>query len=144
MPVDSASATVVVAAPLEKVLAAVRDVASQTDWVKEITEAELLEAYEDGTPSSARFAMTTAMGADEYTLHYEHGDDVMSWTMTQGKMQQAQTGSYRLRALGPDSTEVTLSLEVEHSIGAPGFLRKMVFKGIVDGNLASLQKYVEA
>ena len=143
MPIDSATATVTVAAPFEDVLAAVRDVASQVDWVKEITAAELLEEYEDGTPATASFQMTTGLGADRYTLEFEHGDDAMSWTLVQGTMQKAQNGSYVLRDLGDRGTEVTLNLEVEHSIPAPGFLRKKVFKGVVEGNLAGLKRYVE-
>ncbi len=143
MPVDRAHASVVVAAPLAEVLAAVRDVASQTDWIGEITEAELLEEYEDGTPATARFEMTTRLGVDHYTLEYEHADDAMSWVLVEGEMQQGQQGSYRLRELGAHSTEVTLTLEVDHSISAPGFLRKMIFKGVVEGNLASLKTYVE-
>jgi hypothetical protein len=144
MPVDSATATVVVAAPFAEVLAVVRDVANQVEWVKEITAAELLEEYEDGTPATARFEMTTGLGADHYTLEFEHGDDAMRWTLVQGTMQKAQNGSYVLRDLGEDGTEVTLSLEVDHSIPAPGFLRKKIFTGVVEGNLAGLKRYVEA
>lgn len=143
MPVDSASASVVIAAPFDDVLAVVRDVASQVDWVREITSAELLEEYEDGTPATAVFEMTTTLGADRYTLEYEHGDDAMSWTLVEGTMQKAQNGSYTLRDLGEAGTEVTLSLEIEHSIPAPGFIRKKIFKGVVEGNLAGLKTYVE-
>jgi hypothetical protein len=143
MPVDRASASVVLQAPLAAVLEAVRDVTAQVNWVREITHAELLEEYEDGTPASARFEMTTRLGVDRYTLEYEHQEDSMSWVMAQGGMQTAQTGAYRLRDLGGGRTEVTLSLEIEHSIAAPGFLRRKIFQGVVDGNLASLGAYVE-
>lgn len=143
MPTDQASGTVVVAAPFDQVLAALRDVASQVEWVKEITSAELLEEYEDGTPATARFEMTTGLGADHYTLEYEHSDDAMSWTLLEGGMQKAQDGSYALKDLGAAGTELTLTLLIEHSIPAPGFLRKKIFKGVVEGNLAGLKRYVE-
>jgi len=143
MPVDSATAAIVVDAPAEAVLAAVRDVAAQVDWVGEITEAELLEEYEDGTPATARFEMTTRLGVDRYTLEYAHDDDAMSWEMVEGGLQKAQTGSYRWRDLGDGRTEVTLTLEVDHSIAAPGFLRRKIFQNVVEGNLASLKAYVE-
>ena len=143
MPVDRARASVVVEAAPLTVLAAVRDVTAQVDWVSEITEAELLAEYEDGTPATARFEMTTRLGVDRYTLEYEHADDAMQWVMTQGGMQKAQSGAYQLRDLGDGRTEVTLTLEVEHSIAAPGFLRRKIFQGVVDGNLASLKGYLE-
>ena len=143
MPVDRATATVVIDAPVELVREAVRDVTSQVDWVGEITGAELLEEYEDGTAATARFEMTTRLGVDRYTLHYEHTEDAMTWVMTEGGMQKAQTGAYRLRDLDGGMTEVTLSLEVDHSIAAPGFIRRRIFQGVVDGNVASLKAYVE-
>lgn len=144
MPTDKASASVTVAAPFDDVLAAVRDVVSQAEWVKEITSAELLEEYEDGTPATARFEMTTGLGSDQYTLEYEHAANAMSWTLAEGGMQKAQDGSYTLRDLGDRGTEVTLDLSIDHSIPAPGFLRKKIFKGVVEGNLAGLKRYVEA
>ena len=144
MPTDSATASVTIAAPFDDVLAVVRDVASQVEWVREITAAELLEEYEDGTPATAVFDMATTLGADRYTLEYEHADDAMSWTLVEGTMQKAQNGSYTLRDLGKGGTEVTLALEIEHSIPAPGFIRKKIFKGVVEGNLAGLKTYVEA
>jgi len=144
MPVDSASGSVIVQAPSETVLAVLRDVAAQLDWVAEITEAELLEEYEDGTPATARFEMSTRLGVDHYTLEYTNEDDSLSWVMVEGQMQKAQNGSYRLRNLSDGRTEVTLSLEVEHSIAAPGFIRRKIFQAVVETNLAALKAYVEA
>lgn len=143
MPVDRARASIVVDAGPATVLEAVRDVASQVDWVSEITGAELVEEFEDGTPATARFEMTTRLGVDRYTLEYEHADDAMHWVMTHGGMQKAQTGAYELRDLGDGRTEVTLTLQVEHSVAAPGFLRRRIFQGVVEGNLASLKSYLE-
>jgi ribosome-associated toxin RatA of RatAB toxin-antitoxin module len=152
MPVDRASATTVVEAPLETVRDLLADVARQVEWVPEITEAELLEEYEDGSPATARFVMSTRLGVDRYTLEYEPADaadaassgPALSWTLVEGSLQKAQTGQYRLRDLGGGRTEVTLDLEVDHSISAPGFLRRKVFAAVVAGNLASLKAYLDA
>jgi len=143
MPVDRARASIVVDAAPQVVLEAVRDVASQVDWVSQITEAELVEEYEDGTPATARFEMTTRLGVDRYTLEYEHADDSMKWVMTEAGLQKAQTGGYQLRDLGERRTDVTLTLEVDHSIAAPGFLRRKVLQSVVEANLAALKGYVE-
>ena len=143
MPKDTASATTILEAPVDEVLAVLRDVGGQPRWVKEITSAELVEEYEDGTPATARFEAMTGIGADHYTLAYEHSDRGMTWTMVEGSLQKAQEGSYVLRDLGADRTEVTLSLEIDHSIAAPGFLRKKIFSGVVRGTLAGLKAYVE-
>ena len=97
MPTDYARETVEVAAPFGDVLATIRDVESQPDWIPEILEAELLEVYEDDDlPATARFKASATVGTDEYTLSYEHTDDTMSWTMLEGRMQTGQEGCYTL------------------------------------------------
>jgi len=144
MPKDKASATTIITAPVGEVLAVIRDVGSQADWVKEVSLVELLEEYEDGTPATARFEVTTGIGADKYTLEYEHSDDGMTWTMVEGHLQKSQDGAYELRDLGTDHTEVTLTLEIEHSIHAPGFVRRRIFSGVVKNTVAELKAHVEA
>ncbi len=144
MPVDRCTATVVVHAPFEAVLAAVRDVAAQPRWAKEITEAELLEEYEDGTPATAAFTMVSKLGTDRYTLEYEHGDDHLAWTLVEAEQMKAQDGSYRLRPLADGTTEVTLTLTVDHAVHAPGFVRRAVFGRYVDSLARELKTHLEA
>lgn len=143
MPVDRSSATVVIHAPFGEVLEAVRDVESQAVWAKEITAAEVLEEYEDGTVATARFTMVSGLGTDTYVLEYEHGPDSMSWTMVESEVLTGQEGSYRLRDLGSDRTEVSVTLEVEHAIRAPGFVRRRVFGRVVTHNAQGLKAYLE-
>ena len=71
MPTDHAVLTVVVAAPMKRVLTTIRDVESQPKWVKEILEAEVLQEYPDGTPALAHFSATSPVGKDTYTLTYQ-------------------------------------------------------------------------
>jgi uncharacterized membrane protein len=134
---------VTVRVPVEQVLAALRDVAAQPQWAPRITAAELLEEYEDGTPALASFELRTTIGTDEFTLQFEHQPDAMSWVLVDGRVQKGQRGEYRLRDLGGGRTEVSLDLEVEHPMSAPGFLRRKVIAGFVDGLLAGLRGYLE-
>lgn len=143
MPVDKSSATVVIDAPFATVLDAVRDVESQAVWAKEITAAEVLEEYADGTVATARFTMVSGLGTDTYVLEYEHGPDSMSWTLVESEVLAGQEGSYRLRDAGGERTEVTVTLEVEHSIRAPGFVRRRVFGRVVTHNAQGLKAYLE-
>src|SRR6476619_8041002 len=113
MPTDSAVQTVDVEAPMDEVLATIRDVEGHADWVPEILEAELLEVYEDDDlPATARFKASATVGTDHYTLSYEHTDDGMSWTMVEGHLQTGQEGRYQLRELGRDLTSVTYDLTI--------------------------------
>ena len=141
MPTDSAVQTVEVEAPFDVVLATIRDVEGQADWIPEILEAELLEVYEDDElPATARFKASATVGTDEYTLSYEHTDNTMSWTMLKGRLQTGQEGCYTLVEHGPDRTTVTYELTIHHNLPLPGFIRNRVIKGLVASTLQGLQR----
>ena len=97
MPTDHAQQTIEIEASYADVLATLRDIESQAEWIPEILEAELLEVYEDDDlPATARFSASASVGTDHYTLSYEHSDDAMSWTMVEGRLQTGQEGCYQL------------------------------------------------
>ena len=144
MPTDSAQKTISVNAPFEEVLATIRDVGSQVEWIPEILESEVLEEYDDGLAATARFKAKATVGSDEYTLSYEHQGNGMSWTMLQGKLQTGQEGRYTLAKSARDRTTVTYELTIHHNMPLPGFVRSRVIKGLVDSTLNGLRKRVEA
>jgi len=76
-------------------------------------------------------------------LEYTSTDSTLEWTLVESTMMKAQNGSYTLQATGESTTEVTFALEIEHSIRAPGFLRRSIFGGVVKGTLAGLKEYTE-
>jgi uncharacterized membrane protein len=144
MPTDHAAETVVVGAPMKRVLATIRDVESQPEWVKEILEAEVLEEYPDGTPATAHFSATSPVGKDTYTLTYQHAVDGMSWSLVKGRLQTGQDATYTLRSVGRGKTEVTFDLTIHHNLPLPGFLRGRVIRGLVHSTVDGLKGYVEA
>jgi uncharacterized membrane protein len=143
MPTDEASRTVVVSAPLDDVLATIRDVVHQPDWVEEIKSVEVLETGADGLPAVAHVTASAPVGTDEYTLSYAHRDDGMSWTMLKGRLQTGQDASYTLRALDPERTEVRFDLRISHNLPLPGFLRRKVIGDLVDHNVKGLPHHFE-
>jgi uncharacterized membrane protein len=143
MPTDTAARSQVVAAPFDAVLATIRAVDTQPTWVKEILEAEVLEEYEGGLPATARFRASTPVGTDAYTLAYEHGDDGMTWSLVEGRLQSGQDAEYRLRPVDDDHTEVQFQLTIRHGLPLPGFVRSRVIKGLVNSTVDGLQARVE-
>jgi uncharacterized membrane protein len=138
MPTDSATSTVVVDAPLAQVLATIRAVETQPEWVPEIREAEVLSRDADGLPETARFAASTPVGTDRYTLGYEHVDDGMRWHLVEGRLQTAQDAAYSLVALDDARTEVTFALTISHNLPLPGFVRSRVIKGLAGSTTSGL------
>lgn len=87
LPTDSATKTVRIEAPLATVLATLRDLQSQPEWIPEILEADVLDVDETtGLPVTARFKAAATVGTDSYTLTYRHRDDGMSWSMIEGRL----------------------------------------------------------
>ncbi|GAA2163457.1 SRPBCC family protein [Humibacillus xanthopallidus] len=143
MPTDHARRDVEVHAGLDVALAAIRDVASQPEWIPTIKEAEVLEADDAGLPLTARFAASTAVGTDRYTLAYEHAPDGMSWSMVEGRLQTGQEGVYTVEPLGVDRARVTYDLTIHHNLPLPGFIRSRIIKGLVDETLTGLKTRLE-
>ena len=143
MPTDTASRTVLVAAPLDRVLETVRAVDTQPEWVKEILEAEVLDKDDKGRPTRARFRAATPVGSDRYTLAYEHSATGMSWHLLEGRLQTGQDGRYTLQRKGARSTEVTFELTVTHNLPLPGFVRRRVINGLVVSTTDGLKSYLE-
>ena len=138
MPTDTASSTVVVDAPLDRVLEHLRDVESTPQWVPDIKEVHVVTRNDDGTPLTAEVAASTAVGTDRYTLRYEHFLDGMSWHLVEGRLQTGQDASYELRPTGEDRTEVTFDLTISHNLPLPGFIRSRTIKGLVSNNTGGL------
>jgi len=141
MPTDTDTQIVEVQAPFDDVLATLRDVASQPEWIPEILEAEVLECKpHSDLPATARFKASATVGTDEYVLSYRHTDTTMSWRMLEGRLQTGQEGRYALRRHGPTRTEVTYTLTVHHNLPLPAFVRHRVIRGLVDSTLTGLKE----
>ena len=142
MPTDTASATVVVDAPLEEVLATIRDVDGIPGWVSDIIEAEVLTTTDDAMPPTPRFAASTPVGTDRYTLAYEHSPDGLSWHLVEGRLQTAQDATYTLVPVDDAHTEVTFTLTISHPLPLPGFIRSRTIKGLVANNTGGLKQHL--
>ncbi len=143
MPTDAATQAIEIDAPSARVLAVLRDVQTQLQWVPEILAAEVLEDDQDGRPATARFRAGTPVGKDEYTLAYQHRRDGMSWSLVSGRLQTGQDARYDLRRLGASRTSVTFDLRISHNLPLPGFIRRKVVEGLVNNTLRGLKGYVE-
>jgi len=143
LPTDTATRSIEVGAPLDRVLATLRDVGSQVQWVPEIRESEVLSRNTDGSPATARFRASTPVGTDEYTLAYQHRDDGLSWSLVQGRLQSGQDARYDVRRLDDDRTEVSFDLRITHGLPLPGFVRRRVVTGLVMSTLKGLKKHLE-
>lgn len=143
MPTDHATETVVVAAPMDRVLSTIRDIERHPKWIKEVIASEVLEKSDDGNPAVASFTATSPVGNDTYTLSYEHAADSMSSKLVKGRLQTGQESKYTVRSLDKGKTEVTFDLTIHHNLPLPGFIRGRVIRNLVHSTVDGLKGYVE-
>ncbi len=138
----TASKTVTINAPLDQVLATVRDVAGQKDWWPGTISSEVLETDDEGRPTKAALVNDVKVAKDSFELAYEHSDTGMSWSLVApSKAQKAQTGSWALVDKG-GKTEATVTLTVDSSLPLPGFVQKKVIGDTLKGATSGLQKHL--
>ncbi len=139
-----ASDTVRIDAPLEDVLAVVRDVDGQADWWPGMLASEALASDADGLVSRARLVNDVKVAKDEFELDYTHTDTSMAWTLAgRSSAQKEQTGSWTLADRG-GATEATLELTIATTLPLPGMVQRKVVKDTVRGATKALKRRCEA
>jgi ribosome-associated toxin RatA of RatAB toxin-antitoxin module len=140
----SGSESITINAPLDQVLAVVRDLPRQVEWFPGCISSQVLATGADGLPSRARQVNDVKVAKDEFELDYTHSDAAMSWTLVApSKAQKDASGSWTLTPKG-SGTEATLSLSIDPSLPLPGFLMKKTLGDTLKGATKALKKYCES
>jgi uncharacterized membrane protein len=144
---DTSTQSIGIAAPAERIAAAICDFPRYPEWVSAVKAVEVLEEYEDGYAYRVRFVLDAGIAADEYTLEYEYAADLsrIQWHLTEpSKLQRSQEGSYDIVDNGDGSATVTYTLSVELAIGMLGMFKRKAEKMIMDSALKDLKRRVES
>jgi ribosome-associated toxin RatA of RatAB toxin-antitoxin module len=139
----SVSSSVVIDAPLDRVLALLRDLPAQVDWFPGCLSSTVLATDDAGLPARARQVNDVKVAKDEFELDYAHTDTSMSWQLVApSSAQKDASGSWTLAARGA-ATEATLALSIEPSLPLPGFLVKKALGDSAKGATKALKAYCE-
>ncbi|WP_225798732.1 SRPBCC family protein [Streptomyces sp. NK15101] len=140
----TSSSITIEAAPAD-VMSVIADFARYPEWTGEVKEAEVLEADEAGRAEKVRLLLDAGAIRDDHTLAYTWtGDNEVSWTLVKSQMLRSLDGSYLLKPLGADRTEVTYQLTVDVKIPMLGMIKRKAEKVIIDRALDGLKKRVES
>ena len=130
-------------APLDEVLAVVRNIPGQVEWFPGCVSAQVLSTDADGLPSRARQVNDVKVAKDEFEVDYAHTDSGMSWKLVApSKAQKDASGSWSLSAKG-SGTEATLTLSIDPALPLPGFLMKKALGDTLKGATKGLKKHCE-
>jgi hypothetical protein len=136
------SGEIEIAAPVEAVLAVLKDTAAWPDWSGIHRSVVVVTAADDGAPRRVRATVSVAGIADEQVLDYTWTDDGCTWEMVSGGQASSQTGSYRLTPRG-STTHVAYDLEVQPKLPVPGFIVRQAQKKVVAAATKDLKQAVE-
>ncbi len=136
----SDSATVTVNAPQAQVLAFLRNVDNQKNWMPGCLASEVLEKDAEGRPKRARLTNDVKVAKDTFELDYTQLDDGFSWVLSAAtKMQTQNNGSWKVVDKGAKS-DVTFSLTIDTPLPLPGFVQKKTLKDTLKGTTQALTK----
>ncbi|KEI44252.1 SRPBCC family protein [Saccharopolyspora rectivirgula] len=143
--VDQSTQSIVIEAPAAPIMEVIADFAAYPEWAAAVKETEVLERKPDGTAEKVRFVLDAGVVKDTYVNVYEWAPDGLSvsWSLVEGQVQKAQHGTYRLKPLDENRTEVTYSLAVDLTIPMIGLFRRKAEKMIMDTALKELKRRVE-
>ncbi|TDD09200.1 SRPBCC family protein [Saccharopolyspora terrae] len=144
--VDQSTQSIEIEAPAARIMAVIADFPAYPEWAEAVKETEVLTQNSGGSAERVRFVLDAGVVKDTYTNVYSWSADGLSvsWELVEGQVQKAQKGSYALKPLGDERTEVTYSLAVDLAIPMIGLFRRKAEKMIMDTALKELKRRVEA
>jgi uncharacterized membrane protein len=123
---DSATETVVIDAPPERVWEIAADFERYPEWVRDVKDVVVRSRDEQNRPSEVEYRASALGRSTHYTLVYDYSQapDVLAWKMVKGDIQRSMEGGYHLRGTSDGGTEVRYDLVVELAAPLPGFVKR--------------------
>jgi ribosome-associated toxin RatA of RatAB toxin-antitoxin module len=137
---EKSSSTIVIDAPLADVQAALFDIANYPEWLTSIKKAEVLESDDQGRAIKAKLAIDAGMMKDRVTLDYDWSaaPASLSFSMDDADLLTQMDGTYFIKALDEDSTQVTYELTVAVSLPVPSMIITKAQQQTIDAALKEL------
>ena len=137
---EKSSSTIVIDAPLADVQAALFDIATYPEWLTSIKKADVLESDDQGRALKAKLSIDAGMMKDRVTLDYDWSaaPASLSFTMDEADLLTQMDGTYFIKALDEDSTQVTYELTVAVSLPVPEMMITKAQQQTIDAALKEL------
>ncbi|OBK18716.1 SRPBCC family protein [Mycobacterium asiaticum] len=138
-----ASREIVIDAPPEKVMAALRDVDALPQLSPVHKKVEVLDCYPDGRPHHVKATVKILGIVDNEILEYHWGPDWVVWDAKDTFQQHGQHIEYTVKAEGVDKSRVRFDITVEPAGPIPAFIVKRASKAALEAATEGLRKLVE-
>ena len=141
---DKSVSTVIIDAPLADVEAALFAVDAYPEWLTSIKKVDVIERDADNRITKAKLAIDAGMMKDRVTLDYDWSaaPSTLSFSMDDADLLTQMDGTYSLKAIDSDSTQVTYELTVAVSLPVPVMMITKAQQQTIDAALKELAERV--
>jgi ribosome-associated toxin RatA of RatAB toxin-antitoxin module len=141
---EKSLSTVVIDAPLADVQAALFEIGSYPEWLSSIKKVDVIDRDGENRVVKAKLAIDAGMMKDRVTLGYDWSaaPATLSFTMDEADLLTQMDGTYSLKAIDADTTQVTYELTVAVSLPVPSMMITKAQKQTIDAALKELAERV--
>src|SRR5882757_3503334 len=112
--------TDVIDAPPDKIIGALTDFETYSDWQAAVLECEVLERDDEGRGSLIRMKVDAKVRKVEYIVRYTYDlPNSFNWAQVSGDLKE-NTGVYTFASRDDGSTDVTVDIVAEVGFFVPG------------------------
>jgi ribosome-associated toxin RatA of RatAB toxin-antitoxin module len=141
---EKSTATVLIDAPLADVQEALFAVGAYPEWLSSVKKSEVLESDTSGRVLKAKLSIDAGMMKDRVTLDYDWSGAplALSFSMDEADLLTQMDGTYTLKSIDEDTTQVTYELTVAVSLPVPSMMITKGQQQIIDAALKELASRV--
>ena len=142
---DLSSGTITIDAPISEVESTLFELAKYPEWSTAIKSVEVLASDSDGRLTTGKFVIDAGMMKDKVTLDYDWSaaPAKLSFSFNDADLLTGMEGSYSIKKIDDDTTQVTYELGVEISMPIPAMMRKKAEQATIDQALQQLKSHLE-
>lgn len=143
---DSSSSTISIDAPVSAVTEVLFALEKYPEWSTSIKSAEAIARDDQGRITKVKMSIDAGMMKDRVILDYDWSGAPthLSFSLDDADLLTGMDGSYIIKSIDEDTTEVTYELAVSLSMPIPAMMRQKAEKATIDAALAQLKATLEA
>ena len=123
---DTATETIVIDAPHERVWEIATDIARYPEWARDIKEVVIVATDDADRPLEVEFRASALGRSTHYTLKYDYSraPGVLVWQMLEGDIERSIDGAFVFTPVDGGGTEVRYELAIDLVVPLPGFVKR--------------------
>ncbi len=142
---DLSSSTITIDAPLAAVQGALFAIDQYPSWSTSIKSSEVVASDDQGRATKVKMTIDAGMMKDRVILDYDwsQAPATLSFSLDDADLLTGMDGSYSIKSIDEDTTQVTYELGVSLSMPIPAMMRQKAEKTTIDQALSQLKASLE-